>query len=491
MLPELIAACRQAFGGETVLIDGELTACWDELDAWSARIAGALAGRIAAGERVAIVLSNGLPHLLAELVAWRLAAIAVPIFAGFGVVRIAGLLRVVEPALVITDMPDIAVGFPWMTTAELLALRRGSQDGPQRAVGETTPCLVQFTSGSTGLPRGVVLTHGNLCSQQAAFAALWPEVGSGDRLAAYLPWHHSFGGLAERLWSLARGACLTVVPGGGRDRGALLRTVRAVAPTVFMSVPKVHQLVLDEGLFAQGSLRWAFTAGAPLSADLDRRYAALGIPVYEGWGLTETSPSCTITRSGVPRSAGVVGQPIPGVAVGVRQSDAHILVRGPNVMAGYYGASLPCLVDGVFDSGDLGEWTPCGLRLIGRADHQLKLGNGEKVSAAELEAALHERPGVHHVVVSAEPELVALIEAIAGVEADVLECAVHAVNAEQAIPYQRIVTAYRVVLPMTVENGQLTASLKVSRGRVLAAFRAWREHGGGGFVRLLVATAQR
>ena len=87
-------------------------------------------------------------------------------------------------------------------------------------------------------------------------------------------------------------------------------------------------------------------------------------------------------------------------------------------------------------------------------------------------------------VVSTEPELIALIEAAAGAGSDLLAQAVRAVNSAQVIPYQRVVEAYRVVSPMTVENGQLTASFKVSRGQVLAAFRAWREHGGGGVVRL-------
>jgi long-subunit acyl-CoA synthetase (AMP-forming) len=481
-LPDLIASCLERFPNAPVLCDRGTQATWRELDAWSGTLAGVLASALPTAGRLVIMLPNGLPHLLAELAAWRLAALAVPIFAGFGAARIAGLIHALEPAVVVADDPALMALAPRtariLSSADVLAKAQGGGAPAMRPVHADTPCLVQFTSGSTGTPRGVVLTHDNLCSQQAAFALLWPEIGPGDRLASYLPWHHSFGGLAERLWALCRGALLTVVPGGGRERGVLLDTIRAVRPTVFMSVPKVHALAAAERLFAPGDLRWAFTAGAPLPAELDRWYAERGIPVYEGWGLTETSPSCTITPPGARRRPGVVGQPIPGVEVGVRRGDGRILVRGPNVMAGYFRCATPCLADGVLDSGDLGRWTEDGLLLTGRADHQLKLGNGEKVSAAHLEAELHAQPGVLHAVVASEPELIAVIEPAAGAGMEEALRAVLAVNAAQPIPYQRMTAAYLAAAPMTVENGQLTASLKVSRGTVLDRWRAWRARGG-------------
>jgi hypothetical protein len=117
----------------------------------------------------------------------------------------------------------------------------------------------------------VVLSQGNLCSQQAAFAMLWPEIGPGDRLAAYLPWHHSFGALAERLWSLSRGACLTVVPGGGRNRELSSRRCDREAHGV-------HERAQDPcpgdggGAVRRGGLRWAFTAGAPLEPTVSAWY---------------------------------------------------------------------------------------------------------------------------------------------------------------------------------------------------------------------------
>ncbi len=491
-LPDLFAAARRVAGPATLIVDAGRAAGWAELDRWSANLATALAGDLEAGERLAILAPNGLPHLIAELAAWRLGAIACPVFTGCGATRLHSMMDLAAPRVALVADPAhlaaLPVGCRALDLADLWRLAEGDGATRDRAVAADTPCLLLFTSGSTGTPRAVELTHDNLASQQAAFAALWPEVGPGDRLAAYLPWHHSFGALAERLWSLVRGATLTVVPGGGRDRAALIETVRAVAPTVFMSVPKAHRLVIEADAFAPGALRWAFTAGAPLDGDLLAWYDARRIPLYEGWGLTETSPSATITPPGAPRTLGVVGQPIPGVAVGIRRDDGRVFVRGPNVMRGYFGdpqASARCLADGAIDSGDLGEWTPHGLRLAGRADHLIKLANGEKVALAEIEAALTRQPAVHHAVVGIDDgALVALIEAAPGHDAAALARALAAVNAAQEVPYCRVAAGFAITEPLSVEGGGLTPSLKVARGAVLGAFRAWREGGGDDFVAL-------
>ena len=485
-VPQLMSECLRRFPTATVINDDGQSATWRDLDEWSGRLASAWADDLPRGARCAILLANGLAHLIAELACWRLGAVAAPIFLGFGSERIAELLARLDPQVIVVD--DVALvrtapgGIRRETSAEVWrhawSQRLSCTD---RAVASGDAGLIQFTSGSTGIPRGVVLTHDNLASQQAAFALHWPEIGPGDRLAAYLPWHHSFGGLAERLWSLCRGAELTVVPGGGRDRQLLLATIQQVNPTVFLSVPKIHALAVEERLFRREDMRWVFTAGAPMPDNLRTWYADAGIPVCEGWGLTETSPSCTLTRPG-RGIASVVGHPIAGVSVGVRRADGHILVRGPNVMAGYFRQPTTTLSDGVLDTNDVGAWSDDGLCLRGRADHQIKLGNGEKVSAADLEALLLTNRAILHAVVGAEPELLAILEVRDGTTPAEVLAAVDAVNAAQAVPYHRIKGVYAVSRRMCIENGQLTASLKVSRGQVLAVFRCWRRDGGVQFV---------
>ncbi|MBA2481629.1 MAG: AMP-binding protein [Planctomycetes bacterium] len=481
-LGELFSRCVARLGSTTVLVDGELGLSWQDLDLWSGRIAAALADRVAPGERIAILAPNGAAHLLVELAAWRLAAVAAPIFTGFGQQRLRALVAELDPRVVVVADPAHAAcappGAEIISTARVLEWARSSVRGIDRPASARTPCLIQFTSGSTGAPRGVVLCHDNLASQQAAFAQLWPEIGAGDRLASYLPWHHSFGALAERLWALCRGATITVVPGGGRDRQRFVDTVRAVRPTVFMSVPKMHAVALGEHALDARALRWAFTAGAPLPEELFAAYQRLGAPVYEGWGLTETSPSATITPPGSRHHPGVVGVPIPGVEVGVEADTGRILVRGPNVMLGYHRREAPTLVDGGLDSGDLGRWSDHGLVLTGRADQVLKLGNGEKVAAAEIEAALLAHPSVHHAVVAADGELIALLDAHAGHRMSALADAVRAANAAEPVPYRRIARAYALSRPCTIENGQLTASMKVARGAVLSMWSRWTSEGG-------------
>jgi len=254
--------------------------------------------------------------------------------------------------------------------------------------------MIMFTSGTSSSPKGVQLTHGNLMSQQKALEILWqPE--SGMRFLCYLPWHHSFGGLFERLFALHSGGCLAIDDSGGKDAGRLLQNFSEIKPNVYFSVPKVYQEIVTRILaepelgdsFFHDGLKFVFTAAAPLPLSISEIFKHKGVPVVEGWGLTETSPCCTLTGFSLERTPGVVGFPIPGVELKLGDEN-EILVKGPNVMRGYFRrpeASAGVFSDGWFRTGDVGTIGDEGVRIISRLDRMFKLGNGEKVFPARIE----------------------------------------------------------------------------------------------------------
>lgn len=262
-------------------------------------------------------------------------------------------------------------------------------------------CLNMYTSGTMGIPKCVQLTHGNILSQQAALSVIW-KLDENDRFLSYLPWHHSFGGIFERFSALYNGATMYLESGYGKDPKVIMENWKLVRPTLFFSVPKVYQSLIgltkidsEAGeLFFHSSLKFIFTAAASLPNNLSEEFAKRGIPVVEGWGLTETSPCCTLTDPQLPREPGVVGRPIPGVHLRLAD-DGEIQVKGPNVMKGYYKneeANVSAFTeDGWYCTGDIGEFTPLGLKLISRKDRIFKLSNGEKVIPSEMEGIIQNK----------------------------------------------------------------------------------------------------
>ena len=225
---------------------------------------------------------------------------------------------------------------------ELLAERT---DKEFTLLTETDPdetCLNMYTSGTMGIPKCVQLSHKNILSQQAGLSLVW-NLDTSDRFLSYLPWHHSFGGIFELFAALYNGATYSLDSGLGKDPAVILENWKLIQPTVFFSVPKVYQMLVDltmhdkeaEDLFFHSQLKFIFTAAAALPQKLSDEFEKRNIPVVEGWGLTETSPCCTLTDPAQKRETGVVGFPLPGVSIRFAE-DGEILVKGPNVMKGYY-----------------------------------------------------------------------------------------------------------------------------------------------------------
>lgn len=367
------------------------------------------------GDRMAILSQNRQEMLELELAVMAMGAVAVPIFAGYPSSWANAYVEFCEPKFVaVADETQYkklsspksferVIHFdPISQTekntilfSELLSETGSSSYISGEDVTPSTICLMMYTSGTMGRPKSVQLTHRNILSQQAAMRILW-KLSHRDRFLSYLPWHHSFGGIFEKYAAINNGAVLSLENGYGKNIKTLLDNWKKVFPTAFFSVPRIYQniatqILQDEAIeqvIFHDELRFIFTAAAPLPKNISNMFEDRGIPVYEGWGLTETSPCCTVTDPKVPREPGVVGKPIPGVSLRLAE-DGEIMVKGFNVMTGYFKnreeTEKVLTRDGWFYTGDVGEFVETGLRLISRKDRIFKLSNAEKVIPTEIE----------------------------------------------------------------------------------------------------------
>jgi long-subunit acyl-CoA synthetase (AMP-forming) len=388
---------------------------------------GAVAGflkelDIAPQQRVAVWCGNSTERLVTELGVMASGRVSVPIFPGYPPEFVGQLLEFSKiSALVVDTKARLESLPPGVLPKHLIVLqgaeleksegsslnwyseivsearaRRGREEIAALAlqVVASELAVIMFTSGTTSFPKGVMLTHTNILSQQTALRQLWnPEPGM--RFLSYLPWHHSFGGLFERFFALSTAGCIAIDDSMGKNIERMLQNFKEVRPHVFFSVPKVYAELISRILsspdserdFFHEDLRFVFTAAAPLPINISNVFKRKGVPVLEGWGLTETSPCCTLTAMSLERQPGVVGFPIPGVSLKVGD-DGEILVRGANVMKGYFDrpdATAAAFEDGWFKTGDVGELTEAGLKIVSRKDRIFKLGNGEKVFPTPIE----------------------------------------------------------------------------------------------------------
>jgi long-subunit acyl-CoA synthetase (AMP-forming) len=372
------------------------------------------------GDKMAIFSRNCLQMLELELAVMASGGIAVPIFANFKqqtaellidhsdaewlavegehqLDNISTDLKIKHLYVFDDDVQDKR--FPGLTPfSQLIKPQTGNDSILAENIHPDTICLNMYTSGTMGTPKCVQLTHKNILSQQAAIQSLL-GINEHDRFLSYLPWHHSFGGIFELFSALYSGATYALESSYGKDPNAIFDNWRQIRPTVFFSVPKVYQSLFDltrasneaEDILFNSGLKFIFTAAAALSERLSDEFEKRGIPVVEGWGLTETSPCCTLTDPSLKRAPGVVGKPIPGVSIRIAD-DGEIQVKGPNVMVSYYHNDEAnehiFTPDGWYRTGDVGEITENGLKLISRKDRIFKLSNGEKVIPTDLERAI-------------------------------------------------------------------------------------------------------
>jgi long-subunit acyl-CoA synthetase (AMP-forming) len=484
------------------------------------------------GDKMVVYSPNRREMLLLELAVMAMGGISVPIFAYFHkdtaellirhsdarFLAVAGELQLTRvgmqlPLQHIFSFDDLPAG----TRSNLISFRALLRPRPERAPTlrfEAHPdeiCLNMYTSGTMGTPKCVQLTHRNILSQQAALEKLW-QLNENDRFLSYLPWHHSFGGIFERFSALYNGATMALDSGYGKDAQTLLDNWELIQPTLFFSVPKVYQSLIEllhrdpslEEIFFHPELKFVFTAAAALPKSVSDEFEKRHVAVLEGWGLTETSPCCTLTDPHVKRQSGIVGNPIPGVTLRIAE-DGEIQVKGPNVMAGYYKndeANLAAFTqDQWYRTGDIGEITDKGLRLISRKDRIFKLLNGEKVIPSDMENLIQNK--CHYitfaVVVGGGKEYpVALLfpnkKMLSQPDYDLspedgcfcprdlhelgrcLQGCLHDANCGIGQKFSKIKFAMLIDDELSIEKNTLTPSLKMAPASVLNAYKAHIEN---------------
>ncbi|MDA9451204.1 MULTISPECIES: class I adenylate-forming enzyme family protein [unclassified Bradyrhizobium] len=298
---------------------------------------------------------------------------------------------------------------------------------------ETQVGVLIYTSGTTGTPKGVMLSHRNLLFSARAAAEL-RKLTELDQVYLVLPASHIVG-ISVLIMSLLTGATVRLV--SKYDPAALARSIGAGEVTILNGVPATYQRLLEYQTLSgvalnRGSLRLITVAGAPLDQDLkERTERAVGLPLLNGYGITECSPGISAVRFEAPRTDSSVGSVLPGVdvrlvdskGVPVRDGETGELhVRGPNVMMGYYKSPdlTAKAIDGSgwFNTGDLAVMREGALFIVGRTKEMI-IRSGFNVYPAEVEAVLASHEAVVQCAVvgrkaDANEEIVAFVQLIAG-----------------------------------------------------------------------------
>lgn len=420
-LASLLLRAAAATPDAVALVDGSRGVTFAELEADAAGRAGALAAAgLAPGDRVALLLGNDVDFVATFLGVLWAGAVAVPLNPVAPAPELARRLAAVRPGVVVaTGAVEVPPG-PWSRLpAEAL---RAATDGPRPAEAErddAEPAVLLFTSGVAGAPRAAVLTHGCLAAnvgQVLDHPGL--AVSAADTGIALLPFFHIFGLNVALGVTLAAGARV-VLPGPFDPVGAAAAirehgvTLVAGVPTMFAAWCGAAPEAVPADTFA--TVRLAVSGAAELPAPVAQAFTArFGIPVHQGYGLTEASPVVSTTAGGEPRP-GSVGRPLAGVEVRIVEGGGteaepgdpgEIQVRGPNVFPGYWEdpeATARVLVDGWLRTGDIGVCDPDGeLHLVDRAK-DLVIVSGFNVYPAEVEEVLLAHPDVADAAVAGVP----------------------------------------------------------------------------------------
>ena len=516
---------------------------WRQVAEAVARMRLALEGEgLAVGERVAIMAKNGPEWVFFDQAAHALGLVVVPIFvddrpdnvaycldnANVRVILVEGPEQMAKLQEVADRIPQVKRIVSIRDLAEWLPASAAPR--PPLEVDGSALATIVYTSGTTGKPKGVMLTHQNILQNAKAGLAVY-DIFPDDVFLSFLPLSH----MLERTV----GYYLTMISGSivafARSIAQLGDDFKSVRPTIIVSVPRIfeklhaqvqsalqsvpptrrklfelaHHVGWSRFLWQQkrgpwkpafllwpilhklvgakvlerlgGRLRICISGGAALNPQIAHTFIGLGLPICQGYGLTEASPvvSVNLLDRNDPAS---IGMPLPGIEVKFGEKDV-LLVRGPSVMQGYWKnpeATAKVLgADGWLDTGDQAREHDGFLYITGRIKEIIVLGNGEKVPPVDMELAIQLDPLFEQALVIGEgkPYLGALVVLNAAEKARAGALDDKAVSnriAKQLKDFPGYAQIRRVAVldePWTVDNGLLTATMKPKRPMILERYK--------------------
>lgn len=550
---------------------------WEQMNQWVARWQAALMKEsLAAGDRVAVMMKNCPEWVMFEQAALGLGLVVIPLYTDDRVENAAYVINDANVKLLLLDNshqwqqfltihneieglqrvlilrpfePDsidacdnvrVVAAMNWLSSAHAGEVQHIPSDPHALAT-------IIYTSGTSGRPKGVMLSHHNILSNVASCLQVIP-VQPDDLLLSFLPLSHTFERTSGYYVPMMAGATIAYA----RSIPQLQEDLLTIRPTLLISVPRIYERVyagiraklaegsgfarwlfnfavetgysrfeLQQGRAYQrlshvlwpilkklvadkvmaklgGRLRMAMSGGAALPAEVSRIFIGLGLPVLQGYGMTESSPVVCANRveDNVPAS---VGLPIPGVEVKLGENNA-LLVRGPNVMLGYWNnpeaTKAVISPDGWLNTGDISSIDAQGhVTITGRLKEIIVLSTGEKVPPGDMEAAILRDPLFEQVMLIGEARSYLSILAVLNparwqdlsahyglddrldseqqkhqLEKILLEKITH--QTSEFPGYAKIRRVAVIHEPWTIENGLLTPTLKLKRTKVLEKYKA-------------------
>jgi long-chain acyl-CoA synthetase len=477
---------------------------------------------VAKGDRIAIVGLNSTRYLALDVAIGLAGAVSVPIYYTSPPAEMDAIIKESGARLFFVGAPGIlgrsgelrsgphvisfcrgpvggGPGRKVTSWEDFLALGKGRELPAEAPVGFGDIATLRYTSGTTGKPKGVIFRHDNLRFMAGTVVSLmpWKAQRSAVSYLSFLPLNHVVEGILSTYSPYYAPAPLNIYY--LEDFRDLQRALPMARPTIFFSVPRVYEK-LWEGLLATGpgtnfarsapGLKKRLLAGllrgpllrragldrcaqlivgsAPVGEGLLSNLRELGVEVHDAYGLTE-APLVTLNRLGANR-IGTVGQPLPETEIKIAQ-DGEILVRGPQVTRGYFGETEQPFSDGWLLTGDLGRLDGGFLVIDGRKKELLATSYGKKIQPGKIEGMLKALGGVAEAMVVGEdrPYCTAMLwvgEDWMPGNAAMLDRAILEMNTQAANPEQ--LRRWAVMAnDLRIENGELTANLKLRRSEVL------------------------